>query len=215
MLKLVWIFLFSNAALLTILRAFSRLCTKRTVAMTRFDSCIPAMWRCNKVTFFLFVRLLRDHPEDTGGITSQGWETLGFNTCICARERRNERVCASLIWLVAIIRERWRNPGNNVNDFRALPRGFSLSSEILNLINGEIPTRTRSTVCLRKLNPCKFQFSTRDQIVARAKEQLESFLIDASCKNFMKIERQISNKNYHVYIIILLLIHIAICAHLL
>lgn len=53
-----------------------RVMYKRTVATTRFGSCIPAMWRRNKVTFFLFVRLLRDHPEDTGGITSQSWETL-------------------------------------------------------------------------------------------------------------------------------------------
>lgn len=32
--------------------------------MTCFDFRIPAMWRRNKVTFFLFVRLLRDHPEE-------------------------------------------------------------------------------------------------------------------------------------------------------
>jgi len=41
------------------------------MAMTRFDSRIPAMWRRNKVTFFLSVRLLQDHPEDVGGITSR------------------------------------------------------------------------------------------------------------------------------------------------
>lgn len=69
---------------------------KRIVAMTRPDSCIPAMWRRNKVTFFLFVRLLRDHPEDTGGITSQSWETLWALIRVSARARKRPN-CASLI----------------------------------------------------------------------------------------------------------------------
>lgn len=71
----------------------------RTVAMARFDSRIPAMWRRNKVTFFLSVRLLRDHPEDVDGITSQArLGELGDTVLIRARsypriprERRNGR----------------------------------------------------------------------------------------------------------------------------
>jgi len=51
--------------------------------MTRFNSRIPTMWRRNKVTFFLSVKLLRDHPEDVNGITSRagGVGRHCFNTC--------------------------------------------------------------------------------------------------------------------------------------
>jgi len=51
--------------------------------MTRFDSRIPAMWR-------LSVRLLQDHPEDIGGITSRAWKVGRhcFNTCTRIRVSR-------------------------------------------------------------------------------------------------------------------------------
>lgn len=85
--KRVRIFSALNATLLAISGAFSEPRGRPVVATARFDFRIPAMWRRNKVTFFLFVRLLRDHPEDTDGITSLGAE-LGDTVLIRARARK-------------------------------------------------------------------------------------------------------------------------------
>lgn len=93
------------------------------------------MWRRNKVTFFLFVRLPRGPPRRHQRNSEKRAE-LGDTVLIRALVHEHTR--RSRVARLVVIKSANGSAENNVDDFRAdisVPMEVSVSSEILNLIN--------------------------------------------------------------------------------